>query len=164
MFEVSLSGPPAHPAGVPVPVGVRVRNAGDRAAWLAGVLDGSEAGVRLPSYRPAVGLDGEVLAGRPAADDPLVAPLRRGDFRLLAPGETMDPAGAGYLPLVSFATFTPPRPGAYRFTLTLSTDGGRPEDWLGPLTREPDRAAVLELVRLVPRVTVTSPPLVVQVG
>ena len=70
------------------------------------------------------------------------------------------PPASKFRPLTAF---TPPGPGAYRFTLTLSTDSGRPEDWLGPLTREPDRAAVLDLVRLVPPVTVTSAPLVVEV-
>jgi hypothetical protein len=127
---------------------------------MVGVVDGSEHGVRYPHYRPSVELDGSVVARPAAPEDPLVGPLRAADFRRLGPGEAFDPtlrdAGAAYLPLATFATFAPAEPGRYRYSLTLSTESSDPEQWLGRFNQDAERAAVLELVARVPRITATS--------
>ena len=164
MFDVVVYGPKgSQPTGTPIQIEVRVRNAGDRESWAVGVLDGSEDGIRYPAYRPLVTRDGAVVAQPGTPEDPLVAPLRTADFRLLAPGEEFDPTGPGYLPLATFANFTPDRPGMHRYTLTLSTESRRPEDWLGRSRQDPERAAALALAARVPRVTVTSAPLDIEV-
>jgi hypothetical protein len=147
-----------HAVGLPVPVELEVRNAGGDEIWMVGVVDGSEDGVRYPSYRPSVTRGGAVVASPPPPEDPLVGPLREVDFRRLAPGEAFDPTRrdgeAAYLPLSTFANFRPDEPGTYRYELTLSTESPRPEDWLGRFGQEPHQAKVLELVARVPRLTV----------
>jgi len=146
--------------GRPVRVRVEIRNDSGSALWMVGVVDGSEGGVRFPRYMPAVKLGGRVVAAPPPPEDPLVGPLRAADFRRLAPGESFDPTrpshGAAYLPLSTFANFTPSKQGAYRYELELSTNSDSPERWLGRFNQEDERAAVLELIGKVPRVTVTA--------
>jgi hypothetical protein len=153
--------------GQPIDVDVEVRNEGAEEVWMVGVIDGSEVGVRYPHYRPSVTRAGLVVASPPPPEDPLVGPLRVSDFRRLAPREGFDPTqregGGAYLPLSTFATFRPAEPGIYSYVLTLSTESGRPEEWLGRFGQEAERAAVLDLVARVPRVTVTSNVLEVEV-
>jgi hypothetical protein len=45
----------------------------------------------------------------------------------------------------------------------LSTESSQPEEWLGRFGQEAERSAVLELVARVPRLTVTSNALEVEV-
>jgi hypothetical protein len=153
--------------GQPVAVRIEIRNDGAEDLWMVGVVDGSEEGVRYPHYRPAVTRDGDVVGKPPPPEDPLVGPLRTTDFRCLGPGEAFDPtrpeAGAAYMPLSTFATFRPAEPGIYRYTLVLSTESSQPEEWLGRFGQEAERSAVLELVARVPRLTVTSNALEVEV-
>jgi hypothetical protein len=134
----------SHPASRPVPVEVEVRNQGTGDVWLAGVVDGSEQGIRYPHYRPSVVRNGLVVAEPGPPEDPLVSPLRAADFRRLGPGEAFDPTqsegGAAYLPLATFATFSPAEPGRYRYALVLSTESARPEDWLGRFGQTPNAA------------------------
>ncbi|MFD7712151.1 hypothetical protein ACFV6E_37030 [Streptomyces sp. NPDC059785] len=167
MLELVLHGPGApRTVGHPAPPRVEVRNAGDGDVWIAGVLDGSEHGLRYPRYTPAVvrvgGAGGNAVVAAPApAEDPLVGPLRPDDLRRLAPGESFDPTtGPGCLPLLTFATFAPAAPGRYRYTLTLSTDADRPEQWLGgfSLPKGADRETLLALVARIPRTTVSATP------
>jgi hypothetical protein len=143
-----------------VNVRVEIRNPGPGDVWMVGVVDGSEHGIRYPHYRPSVELDGAVVARPEAPEDPLVGPLRTVDFRRLAPGETFDPTrrdeGAAYLPLATFTAFAPAEPGRYRYAVTLSTESRDPEEWLGRFNQDAERAAVLELVARVPRITTTS--------
>ncbi|MCW8097917.1 hypothetical protein [Streptomyces tauricus] len=180
MIDLVLYGPSGpQPLGHPATVRVRLRNAGDRDLWIAGVLDGSENGLRLPRYRPTVTRlgDGVVVASPAPAEDPLVAPLRPADLRTLAPGESWDPtSGPGCLPLMTFAHFIPRQPGRYRYALTLDTgadteaDTGadtdadtataRPEDWLGGfgVPAGTAREELLALVARVPRTRVVADP------
>ncbi|MGK5169305.1 hypothetical protein [Geodermatophilus sp. CPCC 205761] len=147
-----------HPVGVPVPVEVRITNTGAAPIRMPRVLDGSETATRLPHYRPAVLRGAEQVAGPPAAEDPLVGPVRPEDLRLLGPGEEFDPSArsdGGGLPLSTFSTFRPDRPGAYRFALQLDTTGG-PEAWMGRFGQEPYRAQVLPLLAEVPQVVLTA--------
>lgn len=134
---------------------------------MVGVVDGSEEAVRFPHWRPAAIRDGAVVAAPPTPEDPLVGPLRAADFRPLAPGESFDPTrpegGAAYMPLSTFASFVPSEAGSYRFTLELSTESPRPEDWLGRFGQDAERERVLELVGRVPRLTVASNVLEVSV-
>ncbi len=59
MLDLVLYGPEGpQPVGRPAPIQVEVRNTGAREVWIAGVLDGSEAGLRYPHYLPSVTLAG----------------------------------------------------------------------------------------------------------
>jgi hypothetical protein len=164
MLDVVLYGPRGpQPTGRPLRIEVRVRNLGGTDAWITGVLDGSEDGIRYPAYRPLVTYKGAIVAQPGPPEDPLVGPLRTADFRRLAPGEEFDPTGTGYLPLATFANFTPSRSGVHRYTLTLSTKSARAEDWLGRFGQDAERAEVLALVAKVPQCTVTAAPLDVEI-
>ncbi|MBQ0851621.1 hypothetical protein J8N05_25980 [Streptomyces sp. BH-SS-21] len=185
MIDLVLYGPSGpQPLGLPAPVRVELRNTGGHHLWIAGVLDGSENGLRFPRYRPTITRAGEgegegegdvggggedagsagsgaVVASPAPAEDPLVGPLRPADLRTLAPGESWDPtSGPGCLPLMTFAHFAPRRPGRYRYTLTLDTDAARLEDWLGgfgvPVGSA--REDLLALVARVPRTSVVADP------
>ena len=136
------------PSGRPVAVRPALRNEGAGELWVVGVLDGSETGTRYPHWLPSVRLGDRVVAAPPAAEDPLVGPLRSSDFRRLAPGEELDPGR-----LATFAIFAPAEPGAYVYSLVLSTESPRPEDWLGAFNQDP---SVVELVARVPRLTVRA--------
>ncbi|MGW7047300.1 hypothetical protein ACWGDT_32410 [Streptomyces avermitilis] len=168
MLDLILYGPKEpQPLGGPAPVRAEVRNSGEGAVWIAGVLDGSEDGIRFPHYLPAVTLaDGGRTLARPGpAEDPLVGPLRAAQLLRLAPGESFDPtAGAGCLPLTTFAAFAPEAPGRYRYTLTLSTEAARPDEWLGGfgLPSGAEREELLDLVARVPRITVSATPLILE--
>jgi hypothetical protein len=136
------------PVGRPVPVRAEVRNEGSRELWMVGVVDGSETATRYPIWRPSVRLGDRVVAAPPAAEDPLVGPLRESDFRRLAPGESFDPGR-----LATFAVFAPAEPGAYVYSLELSTESPSPEAWLGAFYQD---RSVLELVARVPPVAVRA--------
>ena len=147
-----------HPVGTPVPVAVRVINTGVAPIRMPRVLDGSETATRLPHYRPAVLHGGAQVAGPPAAEDPLVGPVRPEDLRWLGPGESFDPtsrSAAGGLSLSTFTTFRPDRPGTYRYTLLLDTTGSE-EQWFGRFGQEPYREAVLPLLAEVPQVLLSA--------
>ena len=131
-----------------MPVRAEVRNVGSSELWMVGVVDGSETGTRYPVWRPSVRLGDRVVAAAPAAEDPLVGPLRESDFRRLAPGESFD-AGR----LATFAVFAPAEPGSYVYSLELSTESPSPEAWLGKFNQD---LSVLELVARVPRVTLRA--------
>ena len=131
--SLTLEGPAGpSPVGRPVPIRVELRNEGPGELWITGVLDGSETGTRYPIWRPSVRLGSVVVAQPPAAEDPLVGPLRESDFRRLA----------------TFALFAPAEPGTYVYGLELSTDSPSPEAWLGRFNQD---RAVLDLVARVPR-------------
>ncbi|GDY60798.1 hypothetical protein SAV14893_001910 [Streptomyces avermitilis] len=58
----------------------------------------------------------------------------------------------------------PQAPGRYRYTLTLSTEAGRPEEWLGGfgLPSGAEREELLDLIARVPRITVSAAPLILE--
>jgi hypothetical protein len=97
-----------------------------------------------------------------------VAPLRLVDFQLLAAGGAFDPtkprAAAAWLPISTFNVFRPDSPGRYELSLTLSTESQRPEQWLGRFGQEADQAAILERIAQVPRLTVRSNVLQLEVA
>jgi hypothetical protein len=143
---IAPAGP--FPVGRPVPVRVEVRNEGADEAWFVGVLDGSETGTRYPVWLPSIRIGDRVVAAPPAAEDPLVGPLRSTDFVRLAPGEAFDPGR-----LATYAVFAPAEVGAYVYSLELSTESPSPEAWLGRFNQD---RSVLELIPRVPRLTVRS--------
>jgi hypothetical protein len=152
-------GPGTHRVGVPVEVRVEVRNISSAQICMPGVLDGSETGTRLPRYRPSVVRGDEVVAAPPVPEDPLVGPVRPEDFRRLGPGEQFDPtdrSGPGtHLPLSTFTSYRPDRPGRYRYDLVVDTTGS--EDlWMGRFGQEPHRASVVSLLHQVPEVVLTA--------
>jgi hypothetical protein len=160
-IEVSLQVPIAMQAVGSCPaVAVEVRNRSDRPVWFVGVLDGSETATRYPHYQPRIMSGGTVVAAAPAADDPLISPLRLMDFRLLPPGGAFDPTraegGAAWLRLSTFSTFCPTARGEYEFELTVSTMSGSPEQWLGRFNQAEEAEAVRARIALVPRLTVRS--------
>jgi len=169
IFEIALRGPNEQArVGVQISIQVEVRNVSQQPAWIVGVIDGSEEGIRYPHYLPEVWRAGQMVADLPVPEDPLVGPLRMEDFRLLAPGETFDPTvrsgGAAYLPISTFRNFFPLKAGVYQFSLTLSTESQSTEQWLGRFRQDIDRAAVLERIALIPRQTVRSNVLEVEVA
>ncbi|NGO11871.1 hypothetical protein G5C60_30785, partial [Streptomyces sp. HC44] len=83
MLDLVLYGPSGpQPVGRPAQVRVEIRNTGDRDLWIAGVLDGSESGLRYPHYLPVVTRAGDdTMVARPAPpEDPLVGPLHASDL------------------------------------------------------------------------------------
>jgi hypothetical protein len=152
--------------GTPVPIRIDVKNVSSHSIWMVGVLDGAETGTRYPYYLPEIRFAGHVVAKPPAPEDPLVSPLRRADFHLLEPGAGFDPttkAGASYLPVSTFANFRPSVPGRYEFQLVLSTESRSLDQWLGKFGQDIEREAVLERLQLIPKFTVTSNLLTVEV-
>lgn len=150
-LALRLTAGPAR-VGEPVPLGVAVTNTGDRTVLAAGVVGGSETGMRYPRWLPLVRA-GDTVVARPGPDeDPMVSPLRECDLVRLGPGAAFDPTGPGFLPLSTFATFRPATPGDYTFELTLDTRAPDPAGWLGSFGQDAERAAVLVAVRSVPAV------------
>lgn len=150
----------SHRLGEPLDIRVEICNVDNRELWFVGILDGSESGIRYPHYRPSITLDGKVVAAPPAAEDPLVGPLRPVDFRRLAPGESFDPTDrtgvAAYLPLSTFATFRPDRAGNYRCTLVVDTAAPSPERWFGSFGQAADSSGLLDLIARVPAITLSA--------
>lgn len=146
---------------------ITVRNLSQQSVWIVGVVDGSEDAIRYPHYLPQISMAGQVIAEPPPPEDPLVGPLRLVDFRLLAPDEAFDPTsphlGAAYLPISTFSNFRPAVPGRYELTVVLSTESQYPEQWLGYFGQDAERSAVLERIAQVPRLTVRSNVLEVEV-
>jgi hypothetical protein len=152
--------------GGPVPIQIEVKNVSSGSIWMVGVVDGSETGTRFPHYLPEIRLTGRVVAKPPAPEDPLVSPLRLADFYLLEPGTSFNPTakpGATYLPVSTFANFRPSVPGRYEFHLVLSTESKNPDQWLGKFGQDVERSAVLDRLQLIPKLTITSNLLVVDV-
>ena len=150
---IAPSGPAS--AGRPVPVRAPVRNEGAAALWFVGGLDGSETATPYPFWLPSVRAGDRLVAAPPAAEDPLVGPLRASDFVRLAPGAAFDPGR-----LATFAVFAPVQAGAYVYALELSTESPSPEAWLGRFNQD---RSVLALIPRVPRLTVRA-ELTVEVG
>jgi hypothetical protein len=168
ILEITLQGPKEpQNMGMPILIEVAIRNLLQQKVWLVGVVDGSENRIRYPHYRPEIVLAEKVVAEPQTPEDPLVSPLRLADFRQLAPGEAFDPTkrqgGAAYLPLSTFSTFQPAVPGRYEFSLMLSTESENPEQWLGRFGQDAERSAVLERIAEVPRLTIRSNVLEVDV-
>lgn len=153
--------------GMPIPIKIEVRNLSQQSVWVVGVVDGSEDAIRYPHYLPRIAVAGQVVAERPPPEDPLVGPLRLADFRLLAPGEAFDPTnphpGAAFLPISTFSNFRPVVQGRFEFSLVLSTQSQNPEQWLGYFGQDAERSAVLERIAQVPRLTIRSNVLKVEV-
>jgi hypothetical protein len=157
-LHLTLQAGPAR-AGEPVPVTVRLANAGGVPVPAVGVLDGSETGLRYPYWLPVVRRGADVVARPGPPEDPMVRPLRAVDVVTLQPGDSLDPtssAGGGYLPLSTFATFRAATPGRHTFELTLDTRAPSPERWLGRFGQGSERDAVLALVARVPAVLLTA--------
>ena len=99
-----------------------------------------------------------MVAAPPPAEDPLVGPVRPEDLRRLVPGESFDPTDRSdadaWLPLSTFATYRPDRPGRYRYVLVLDMTGLE-DRWMGRFGREPHRDRVVPLLHRVPRVALT---------
>jgi hypothetical protein len=133
---------------------VRVRNVSEDEVWMVGVLPGSE-GLRYPQYVAEIeGPSGPVTPRFPEDLD-YVPGLRPEAFVRLAPGESFDPQGEGFVPIQQLAWFRPPRPGRYRLRLCFDATAGDVRLWLGH-TPVPDRARVERLIRRVPPVRVWS--------
>jgi len=151
--------------GQPVEISIEVCNISKSPVNIVGVLDGSETGVRFPHYLPEIKASVEFELPEMEVCG-TAGPLRTSDFRLLKPKECFDPtksAGeASYLPLFTFQNFRPNAAGLYEFSLTLSTESKRDEQWLG-IVGYPGEEKVLELLKKMPRLTVKSNVLTIEV-
>jgi hypothetical protein len=144
--QLSLDRPPE--------MSVRVTNVSERPLCVVGVLPGSE-GLRYPYY--VVEIEGPVGLVQTALPEALdyVRGLRAEDFVRLAPGESFDPQGEGFIPIQQFAWFRPTQPGTYRLRLCFDATARDPHAWLGH-TQSRDRNQVEALIRQVPPVRVWS--------
>ncbi len=165
-LSIVLSTPKdVYRAGQPVEISIEVCNISKSSVPIVGVLDGSETGVRFPKYLPEIksSIEFELPEMEVCGT---TAPLRSVDFRLLKPKECFDPAkstgDASYLPLFTFNNFRPSKTGVYEFSLTLSTESARPEQWLG-IIGYPGEEKVLELLKEVPHLTIKSNVLTIKV-
>jgi hypothetical protein len=144
-------------------IAVRVRNVSTSPLLFVGVLDGSEFGLRYPHYIPEVTGPVDVRSLAEAPD--FTAPLRRTDVRTVQPGEEFDPTdragGESYVQIAAFL-YLANAPGRYTVSLTVSTECDAVEPWLGtlPVPRDP---AVPDLIAQIPRLTVRSEPLTIEV-
>lgn len=153
-IELGRVGGPRQPLGRPLSLSVRVSNLSDEPIWLVGVLPGSD-GQRYPQYVPEIeGPAGPVQVQSPEALD-YVPGLRLEDFVLLAPGDSFDPQGKGFIPIQRLAWFRPSEPGTYRFRLLFDSTGLDPRDWMGH-THVPHMHKVESLIKQVPKVQVWS--------
>jgi hypothetical protein len=153
-IELGRAGGPRQPLGRPLAFSVQVSNLSDEPIWLVGVLPGSD-GRRYPQYVPEIqGPAGPVQVQSPEALD-YVRGLRPEDFVLLAPGESFDPQGKGFIPIQPLAWFRPSEPGTYRFRLRFDSTGLDPRDWMGH-THVPQMHKVEGLIKQVPKVQVWS--------
>ena len=167
-LSIVLDGPSHVAAGAPIDVRITLINTSDRPLWVVGVVDGSEVGARCPRWLPSVTSPAPV--DLPELEFDMAAPLRPQDFRRLEPGEGCDPTapegGSAWLPLYTFVNLRPAAPGPYRLSLTLATDCGSDEEWLGSWGRPEgaDAEEVASRLAGVPRVRVESNAVVVKVG
>ena len=165
-LSIVLSAPKGvHKIGQPVEVSIEVCNISKSPVQIVGVLDGSETSVRFPHYLPEI--KASVEFELPEMDVcGTTAPLRTSDFRLLKPKECFDPTKsadeASYLPIFTFNNFLPNAAGVYEFSLTLSTESRRDDQWLG-IIGYPGEEKVLELLKEIPRLTVKSNVLTLKV-
>lgn len=159
-LSLQLHAAPTAERNRPLNVAVEVRNSGSVSCLAVGVVDGSESALRYPHYRPAITRDGVVVADPGPPEDPLVGPLRAVDFVRLEAGAAFDPTaardGAAFLPLITFANFTPIQPGEYLCTLELSTASGSVDDWLGVFGQDAERDTVVRLIAEVPRTVIDA--------
>jgi hypothetical protein len=165
-LSVILSAPQdVHKIGQPVEVVIEVCNVSKSPVQIVGVLDGSETAARFPHYLPEIKASVEFELPEMEVCG-TTAPLRTSDFRLLKPEECFDPTKstgeASYLPIFTFQNFSPSQAGVYELSLTLSTESRRAEQWLG-ITGYPGEEKVLELLRDIPRLTVKSNVLTINV-
>lgn len=138
----------------PLDLSVRITNVSDEPVWMVGVVPGSE-GLRYPQYLAEIeGPSGPVQAQFPEALD-YVRGLQPDDFVRLAPGESFDPQGKGFIPVQQLAWFKPTEPGKYRLRLHFDATARELKEWMGhTFVRDPGR--VERLIRQVPRIEVWS--------
>ena len=141
---------------------VRITNISDRPVWMVGVVPGSE-GMRYPQYIAEImGPEGLEKARLPEELD-YVRGLRTEDFVQIAPGQSFDPQGRGFIPIQRLAWFKPTQPGKYRLRLKFDATEPDPRLWLGH-TRVADQRSIEKLIGLVPQVEVWSNTLEIEYG
>jgi hypothetical protein len=161
-IELGGAGKPRQSLGGPLAFSVQVSNLSDEPIWLVGVLPGSD-GLRYPQYVPEIeGPAGPIQVQSPEALD-YVPGLRPEDFVLLAPGESFDPQGKGFIPIQPLAWFRPSEPGKYRFRVRFDSTALDPRDWMGN-THVPHVQKVEGLIKQVPKVQVWSNTLEIEFG
>jgi hypothetical protein len=146
----------------PLSLEVEVTNVSDAPVWMVGVLPGSE-GLRYPQYVAEIeGPTGPVKMRFPEGLD-YARGLRTEDFVRLNPGESFDPQrGKGFIPIQHLAWFKPTEPGTYRLRLRFDATAEDPRQWMGQ-TFVKDQREVENLIKRVPRVTVWSNTLEIEV-
>lgn len=136
--------------------------------YLVGSLDGSDARMRYPHcYFEVIGPDGKPADGEHSRCGNMNY-LREGDFVRVPPGAKFDPyhGAAGYPAFTTqqILPYTFRAPGKYRIRFLYSTASAIIADWAGDRwhgVAEDQR--LTELLRLVPKVEVTSNEVVVEV-
>ena len=129
-IELWSTAGPRQSLGQPLQIVVRVTNVTDGPILMVGVLPGSE-GQRYPQYVAEIeGPAGRVHTRFPEALD-YVRGLRTEDFVRLAPGESFDPQGQGFIPIQPFVWFRATEPGTYWLRLCFDATVREAHAWLG---------------------------------
>ena len=143
-----------------ISVSVRITNTADEPIWMVGVVPGSD-GLRYPLYVAEIkGPEGTVPVRLPEDLD-YVRGLQSKDFVRLAPGQSFDPEGDGFITIQHLDWFKPTQPGKYRFRIKFDATNPDPRQWLGH-TRITDRRKIEDLIRRVPPFRVWSNTLEIQ--
>lgn len=142
------------PLDEPLDLSLRITNVSSEPLWMVGVLPGSD-GLRYPQYLAEIeGPAGPVRIQFPEDLD-YVRGMRREDFVRLAPGESFDPQGEGFIPIQQLAWFRPFEPGEYRLRVCFDATATDPRQWLGH-TSIRDQHEVERLIEQVPKIEAWS--------
>jgi hypothetical protein len=153
-MELRSDRGPRQPLDEPLDLSVQITNVSGKPVWMVGALPGSE-GLRYPQYVVEIeGPTGPMQMEFPESLD-YVRGLRSEDFVLLAPGESFDPQGKGFIPIQQLAWFKPAEPGRYRLRLCFDATARDPRQWMGH-TFVQDQRRMEGLIMQVPQVKVWS--------
>lgn len=161
VIELRCEGEGRRSREEPLNLAVRVTNVSNRPVWMVGVLPGSE-GLRYPQYVAEIeGPAGPEQTRFPEELD-YVRELRVKDFVQLAPGQSFDPQGKGFVPIQQLAWFKPTLPGRYRLRLRFDASEQDLRLWMGH-TRRSDQGMVERLIQQVPPIKIWSNTLEIEI-
>ena len=153
-IELRSGGGPRQALEKDPELSVQITNISDEPIWMVGVVPGSD-GLRYPQYVAEIEGPKGLEQTRLPEDLDYVRGLRAEDFVRLAPGESFDPQGKGFIPIQQLAWFKPTQPGRYLFRLSFDATEADPRQWMGH-TRVTDQRSIEGLIQQVPSVRVWS--------
>jgi len=158
-----ISADPTCEAGKAPKVTVRLINRTKADIVLIGSLDGSDCKMRYPhAYFEIVDADGQSPVrgiGRCGNTNP----LRKEDFVTVKPGASFDPFQKGFFGAHQLSAHSFTQPGTYRVRFHYSTDARPPLFGATPRSDRPFPADIANLLDRVPKVTLTSNEISIEV-